>query len=251
MRTNSTLFSTFWTGDTAKALRERGRDHLLLANYLITGPLNHYFGLYFAPRVLIAEHTGIELVLLDALWHGLREEGFAEYDTKTEWVWVREAVRFNLGDEPKPKDNRLLGAPRWYAALPNVPHLGPFHDRWGQYLGLGARRELKAKPAMAAIPMPALNAATSSPRRMLHPAHAYCGERLCLPTFLADEFMGLLGTRGGEREDLIEWAERLDRRMADADVPITSDVLGFWRREFADLLKSRFVDDRVARRRVR
>lgn len=251
MRTTSYVYSTFWTGETAGALRERGRDHLLLANYLITGPLSHYFGLYFLPRVLITEHTGIDRVLLDTLWHGLREEAYAEYDPKSEWVWVREAVRFNLGDAPKPKDNRLLGALRWYAALPNMAHLGPFHDRWASFLGLGARRDMQPKPIAAALPLPSANIAASGPRKLLHPAHAYCGERICLPKFLYDEFMGLLGQRGGERVDLIAWCDALDLRMTQADCPITGDVLGFWRREFAEWLKGRYVDDRVARRSVR
>lgn len=75
-----------------------------------------------------------------------------------------------------------------------------------------------------------------------HRAHAFCGERFCVPQFLHDEFEKQLGDRGLARFDPFDWYARLDARYAD--IPIGGDVLAFVRGEFRAATKDLFADPR-------
>jgi hypothetical protein len=138
------VFSTIWTGDTGQEWNRLGHQYHKVAFYLLTGPLANAYGLYYLPLVIMQEHTGLTGNALVKMFEVYDREEFAHYDTSTQWVWVRNMVRyqlFNTGGSVSPGDKRLFGVRRFYDSCPLNAHLGPFYDLYGAALGLANRRE--------------------------------------------------------------------------------------------------------------
>lgn len=143
--TYGTLLSTFWTGYTGRTMQARSKDAVLLAAFLSANEFANMIGLYELSfpkleRSLIAIKTR---PALRRAFDVLEELTFAQYDERTEFVWVREMARVRLqlrGLPLKHDDNRRLGAIRLYDKLPQNPFLGPFFDRYCGELAIPRRR---------------------------------------------------------------------------------------------------------------
>lgn len=145
MRSYSLLLPAFWTGPTGKAITAAGKDARILATYLLTCEHSNMIGLYRLPLLYAAEETGMKRrEVLQAL-EQLKISDFAVYDHETEFVWVLEMARFQLGLLPseriKEGDKRAKGAARLYKQITSNPFLGPFHGRYSEVLGLPLRRD--------------------------------------------------------------------------------------------------------------
>lgn len=144
MRNYALVSPVFWVGSTGRELRKVGADAQVLALYLITSPTSQMYGLYYLPKVLMSQETGIKDArtadLLSA-FEGLR---YAYYDEAHEFVWVVEMARWQLQlDQPlKSGDRRVAHANHWYRSLPKNAYLGPFYDRYHYLLNLNERREM-------------------------------------------------------------------------------------------------------------
>lgn len=145
MRSFATVLSQFWTGRTGKAITAAGKDARIVATYLLTCEHANMLGLYRLPLLYAAEETGLKRrEVADALTQ-LQDIGFAHYDEATDFVWVLEMARFQLGllpGEPlKEGDKRTKGAARLYKQIPSNPYLASFHDRYSEILSLPLRRD--------------------------------------------------------------------------------------------------------------
>lgn len=145
MRHYSLILPPFWTGTTGKAITAAGKDARIVATYLLTCDHANMLGLYRLPLLYAAEETGLKRREIAAALEQLKGVEFAQYDEASEFVWVFEMARFQLGLLPgemlKEGDKRTKGAARLYKQIPSNPFLGPFHDRYSQVLGLSFRRD--------------------------------------------------------------------------------------------------------------
>lgn len=129
------LYDSFWDGPTGVALRELGGQAAqLCAFYLLKNRQDNMIGLY--PLDLVSMRNTIGTLSQEDLERGLIACGralFAEYDTVTGHIWVRELARYRMGFDRKPlsnADNRALGAAKLYRdAAPN-PFLTPFFTKY-------------------------------------------------------------------------------------------------------------------------
>lgn len=156
MRSFATVLSQFWTGRTGKAITAAGKDARIVSTYLLTCEHANMLGLYRLPMLYAAEETGLKHREVAAALKQLQGFEFAYYDEATEFVWVSEMARFQLGLLPgetlKEGDKRAKGAARLYKQISSNPFLGPFHDRYSQILGLPFRRDFLAETETHASP---------------------------------------------------------------------------------------------------
>lgn len=149
MRSYALLLPAFWTGNTGKAITAAGKDARIVATYLLTCEHANMLGLYRLPLLYAAEETGLKRREVAAALEQLKAFGFAHYDDATEFIWVLEMARFQLGLLPsetlKEGDKRAKGAARIYKQISTNPFLGPFHDRYSQVLGLPLRRDFTSE----------------------------------------------------------------------------------------------------------
>lgn len=140
------LSENYWTGDTGRALRERGgRDAQLLGVYLLSNSATNMLGLYRVKLRDIEEEIQIYEVFLREAFRVLSEESFAFYDPATSFCWVKEMARFRMNlkgtENLQRDDNRVRGANRLYAEMPANPFLGPFYERYSTQLHIRKRRD--------------------------------------------------------------------------------------------------------------
>jgi hypothetical protein len=152
------VFPEFWTGETGRVIQASGgKDAQLTALYLMSCRYATMIGLYPLPVRDIRHETGIGQKGLVRAFTVLASARFADYDARTEHVWVREMAKFRLGLQVKAlesKDNRVLGIQRLYDRLTENPFLEPFFDRYSKELHLrGKRRSGRpAEPLLDVVP---------------------------------------------------------------------------------------------------
>lgn len=139
------LLPSYWDGPTGQALQARGKDAVILGAFLTANPFANMIGLYelsFAKLERALPVIKGRKSLRQAI-ESLAEEGFAYYDFRSEFAWVREMarVRLRLSGTPMPElDKRRLGAVRLYETVPFNPFLGLFYERYRIELRLTRRR---------------------------------------------------------------------------------------------------------------
>ncbi|MEO6111609.1 MAG: hypothetical protein ABIQ24_07245 [Nitrospiraceae bacterium] len=145
MRSYALLLPAFWTGPTGQAITAAGKDARIVATYLLTCEHANMLGLYRLPLLYAAEETGLKRREVLAALAQLKSMEFAVYDPETEFVWVCEMARFQLGllpHEPlKEGDHRAQGSARLYKQLSSNPFLLPFYARYAQILRLPLQRD--------------------------------------------------------------------------------------------------------------
>ena len=117
MRNYSKISPAIWTGRTAKAIRGN-LEAMVVQSYLLTSPMATMTGVYYCPVSYICSDTGLSR---DAALKGLQTlvaEGFCFYDFDSEWVFVKNMARFQVADELKPKDKRVVQMKKETANMP-------------------------------------------------------------------------------------------------------------------------------------
>ena len=151
MRKFVMLSPNFWIGSTGRDLRAAGTEAQLLAIYLISNPLTNYTGLYRLPIIYIANDLGLTLDQTRAALAAVEKTGFARYDEKSEYVWVVEAARHQLGEELKASDNKVKYVNKEFAAIAkSCPFLADYYAKYAVSLHLKARADVVAAQAKAA-----------------------------------------------------------------------------------------------------
>lgn len=75
--------------------------------YLLTGPHATMIGLYRCPIAYIAADTGMTIEGASKGLQKLIESGFCTYDENSEIVFVTNMIRYQIGENLKPTDNRI------------------------------------------------------------------------------------------------------------------------------------------------
>jgi hypothetical protein len=96
----------FWNGETGRLIRELGRDCQVLALYTVTCPGASAIGIYYLPIPIVSHETGISPQEALKGLQRLSEVGFCAYDAPSEWVFIRNMAKFQIGQELKAADNR-------------------------------------------------------------------------------------------------------------------------------------------------
>ena len=147
MREYGVVSPKFWIGSTGRALRGDQAAQLIAA-YLITSPHANMLGLYYLPLTVIAHETGSPFKGASKALRRVCEVGFASYDWSSEYVWVPEMARFQIGESLKAGDKRISGVIRELKSLANVPYSQDFWDKYHERFSLplidGLRRGIEA-----------------------------------------------------------------------------------------------------------
>lgn len=136
MRDYAKVAPQFWMGTTGKHIRAAGIETQLLALYLITCPHASMIGIYYLPLAYIIHDTGLSGEGAMKALASLSKADFAHYDVESEWVWVVEMARYQIGEELDPKDKRVIGLNREMKCLHNCPFLQEFHKKYAKVFHL-------------------------------------------------------------------------------------------------------------------
>jgi hypothetical protein len=146
------LPTLFWEGDVGRAIQARGKDAVILAEYLRANRHSTMLG-YYRVRLDDILHEMPVLGSLDAIrqaFSALREVGWADYDEPSACVWVRDMARLRVnlkeGALIDPEDGRKVVLQRLYESLPPNALLEPFFETYGRVLRL--KRRTFAQPVL-------------------------------------------------------------------------------------------------------
>jgi uncharacterized phage protein (TIGR02220 family) len=130
MREYAKVSGRFWSGETGRRLREAGRDAQAVALYLITCPSSNMLGLYYLPLPTFCHEVGISKEGASKALRRVSEASFAFYDAPSEYVWVLEMARWQIGTALDPKDKRVTGIKRELEMLRKSPFFNEFLKRY-------------------------------------------------------------------------------------------------------------------------
>lgn len=147
MRDYGKVASTFWTGETGRAIRH-DQTAQIVALYLMTAPTANMIGLYYLPVVTIAHETGSPFEGASKALRSLCELGFCSYDEASEVVFVRKMARFQIGEEVKASDKRHKAILKELERYQKTPFYAQFYEEYGKcyYLPKPRGFEAPSKP---------------------------------------------------------------------------------------------------------
>ncbi len=156
MREYGIVSPMFWIGATGRSLR-KDPNAQRVAIYLMTSPMSEMTGVYYCPLASILNDVGtfeapqkplgspseggvdgyaspIEGVKQAILT--LVELDFCFYDFDSEFVFVKEMARWQIGESLKAKDNRVIGLRKYVKSMPK-PIAARFIERYNNDFCLG------------------------------------------------------------------------------------------------------------------
>ena len=138
----------FWIGKTGKQLRAYP-DAQRVAMYLMTAPYSEMTGVFYCPLSYILNDVGELGTQAPSKGHHispiegasevlryLNESGFCFYDFETEWVFVKEMARWQIGEKLVGKDKRIPGLKKAVQSMPE-PMKSMFLERYNEDFSLG------------------------------------------------------------------------------------------------------------------
>ncbi len=128
MREYGKLGPTFWTGETGKKIRRKGRDAQVASAYSITSPGSNMLGMYYLPIPVLAHETGMTLEEASKALQCLSEVGFAYYDDESEYIFVPNMARFQIGERLNENDKRVTGIKKQLESSRKSPFFNQFLD---------------------------------------------------------------------------------------------------------------------------
>lgn len=122
------ISSTFWTGETGRAIRSKGTDCQLLALYLLTCPMSNMIGLYYLPLPVIAHETGLTIEGASKGLRSLGEVGFAMWDEQLDHVFIPMMARYQIGEKLSEADKQVKGVIREWRSMSKSRFYKDFHQ---------------------------------------------------------------------------------------------------------------------------
>lgn len=119
-----TIDETFWTDPTNK--KGWSPQEKLIALYLITNPHTHYSGIYYLPKVFIANETGLPLKTINKFF--AKHPRFSVYDDIREVVWVKNMARHQI--KQGNRKNLIVGIANQLKTLHNSPLIKDFLNHY-------------------------------------------------------------------------------------------------------------------------
>jgi len=127
MREYASVSPKFWIGETGKALRGHPEAQVL-ALYLMTCPHANMIGVFHCPILYMAHETGLGMEGASKGLARLIEGGFCEYEEATDTAFVVRMAAFQLGEQLKPDDKRVLGVLKAYQNISSARMKSRFFD---------------------------------------------------------------------------------------------------------------------------
>ena len=84
----------FWTDPLIKSLSLEGK---LIAAWLFTNPHRHFSGIYYLPKVLIADEIGVSIDVCERELKVLEDKGYSKYSPNYSVVWVVKMLPHQTG----------------------------------------------------------------------------------------------------------------------------------------------------------
>jgi hypothetical protein len=152
MRDYSTVSPKFWIGATGKALRGDPPAQLL-ALYLVTSPHSSMTGVFYCPVAYMAHETGLTLQGAQKALSRLIEVGFCDFDDATDTIFVVRMASFQVGDDLKEKDNRVIGIRKEVERMPRGLIRQRFIALYGKSFRLDDLAEKDSPPEAPSEPL--------------------------------------------------------------------------------------------------
>lgn len=140
MREYARFAPAFWLSKICKDIRRAGVEGVVMAGYLKTAPLSNMLGLYPLSLPAAGHETGLGF---EGASKGLQiciKAGLCDYDEDSEFVWVFDMAREQIGEALKVSDNQVKNVQKQYAAMEENPFLAGFYDRYGTDFHLPEKR---------------------------------------------------------------------------------------------------------------
>lgn len=140
MREYARFAPAFWLSKICKDIRRAGVEGVVMAGYLKTAPLSNMLGLYPLSLPAAGHETGLGF---EGASKGLQiciKAGLCDYDEDSEFVWVFDMAREQIGEALKVSDNQVKNVQKQYAAMEENPFLARFYDRYGMDFHLTEKR---------------------------------------------------------------------------------------------------------------
>lgn len=176
MREYGVVSPMFWIGKTGRALRKNPNAQRV-AIYLMTAPSSEMTGVFYCPLSSILNDVGVFEAPLKPLtspsegaldgvsnpFEGVKQAiltlmklDFCFYDFESEFVFVKEMARWQIGESLKEKDNRVVGLRKYVKSMPK-PIAARFIERYNEDFKLGFDLEdyvecHKGKPSPSPTP---------------------------------------------------------------------------------------------------
>lgn len=135
MRDYAIIKPAFWLGKTGKTFRGDMQAQLV-AIYLMTSPHSSMIGVYHCPIMYIAYETGMTPEGASKGLRSLIDSGFCTFDRDTDTVFVVNMLRYQVGDNLSPKDNRVKAIKKAYLDLPETNQKQDFACKYWELLGI-------------------------------------------------------------------------------------------------------------------
>lgn len=211
---------TFWIGQTGRDLRNAGTAAQLLALYLLSNPVANYTGLYRLPIIYIANDLGLGLDQVRATLTAVERTGFAKYDEASEYVWIIEGARHQLGEELKEKDLKVKYVNKEFATISkSCPFLADYFAKYGTALRLAPRKDVMCIPATSLVPATELVPAPAPARvELAELPYGETPEGILAPVEIADELTTFLAereshaARAGSARGVAAWVLNFDAK---------------------------------------
>ena len=165
MREYGIVSPMFWIGETGRALRKNPNAQRV-AIYLMTAPSSEMTGVFYCPLSSILNDVGVfeaplnplvspsgeALEVVNSPLDGVKqaiqtliELDFCFYDFESGFVFVTEMARWQIAEELKPTDNRVVNVRKLVKAMPN--HIAArFLMRYNDVYHLGFDPEIWITP---------------------------------------------------------------------------------------------------------
>ena len=150
MRKYSKISPSLWTGKTAKTIRG-DLEAIVVQSYLLTSPMATMTGVYYCPVSYICSDTGLGH---EGAMNGLQvliDDGFCFYDWNREWVFVKNMARFQVAEELKPNDKRVVQMKKETANMPE-PFKSLFARQYNESFCLDMRFDQEEVPSRIDTP---------------------------------------------------------------------------------------------------
>jgi len=154
MRDYAQFRPRFWTSGTGKSFRGDPNAQMV-AVYLFTSPHSNLIGLYYLPISYIVNDTGLTFEGASKGLARVCEAGFAHYDHESEYVWVVNAAREQVGEQVDKADKRIKGVLNELAKHRKCPFYAQFCEHYAELFGTVAPQKPEAPPKPPASPLQA------------------------------------------------------------------------------------------------
>ena len=130
MREFAKISPQIWISEHGRKIKRMGIEAQLVSIYLLTNPHANMIGIYYLPIAFIAHEVGLSEDMTSQSITKLCGIGYCDYDFKSEYVWVRDMGATQIAPELSARDHRVKGVNEAYHALPELPFLGSFYDKY-------------------------------------------------------------------------------------------------------------------------